>query len=344
MISAVCESIPIPGAALMAKSINAQAFTHSRDIYFGAGQYKPETHEGKKLLTHELTHVIQQTVSDNSISSLQLKENEGKSPESPCFKGQPTIEACFHGKHRMLVGEQDHDAVRRVQYALIAAGHEMPKTTRNGTAPPDGKYGEETSNAVIAFKNKYPKISPKDGVVGPLTSEALDEICKTKPCCPGDIEPPKHDIPPTQYNPPMILFPNELRGYTRPIIIKKPPHPEKEPPPTTEYITEKYSYLAPKGSFYPLNRVFNTLSVRAEIEANINLIPEPPKPEDPCRRGGASTKATITSEMQGFGTEDNFSLLREDNWKVTLSSGPCSNLPEFEYVPLTLNIDKLICQ
>jgi hypothetical protein len=45
----------------MAKSINAKAFAVGTDIAFGSGQYAPETKEGKSLLAHELTHVVQQT-------------------------------------------------------------------------------------------------------------------------------------------------------------------------------------------------------------------------------------------------------------------------------------------
>jgi Peptidase family M23/Domain of unknown function (DUF4157) len=48
------------GAARLARSVNAEAFTLGRDIVFGAGQYTPETKSGKSLLAHELTHVIQQ--------------------------------------------------------------------------------------------------------------------------------------------------------------------------------------------------------------------------------------------------------------------------------------------
>jgi len=47
-------------AARMAGAMNAQAFTLGHDVAFGAGQYKPETAYGKRLLAHELTHVIQQ--------------------------------------------------------------------------------------------------------------------------------------------------------------------------------------------------------------------------------------------------------------------------------------------
>jgi hypothetical protein len=45
----------------MNQSIQAQAFTHGKDIYFNSGKYSPDSSEGKTLLAHELTHVVQQT-------------------------------------------------------------------------------------------------------------------------------------------------------------------------------------------------------------------------------------------------------------------------------------------
>ena len=49
-------------AAEMARSVNARAVTRRRDILIGAGQYSPDTSAGKRLLAHELTHVVQQSV------------------------------------------------------------------------------------------------------------------------------------------------------------------------------------------------------------------------------------------------------------------------------------------
>jgi len=43
-----------------AQALNADAFTVDQDIVFGAGRYAPETPQGKRLLGHELTHVVQQ--------------------------------------------------------------------------------------------------------------------------------------------------------------------------------------------------------------------------------------------------------------------------------------------
>ncbi len=44
----------------MNNDLQAQAFTNGKDIYFNEGKYNPQTTEGKKLLAHELTHVVQQ--------------------------------------------------------------------------------------------------------------------------------------------------------------------------------------------------------------------------------------------------------------------------------------------
>jgi hypothetical protein len=47
-------------AIALTSEVNAQAFTHENHIFFNAGKYEPATPEGKKLLAHELTHVLQQ--------------------------------------------------------------------------------------------------------------------------------------------------------------------------------------------------------------------------------------------------------------------------------------------
>lgn len=48
-------------AAVLNRQLQAQAFTHGEDIYMGEGRYEPGTDAGKRLLAHELTHVVQQT-------------------------------------------------------------------------------------------------------------------------------------------------------------------------------------------------------------------------------------------------------------------------------------------
>lgn len=49
-----------PEADRAAKSVQAKAYTLGNHIVFAEGKYKPESSEGKHLLAHELTHVVQQ--------------------------------------------------------------------------------------------------------------------------------------------------------------------------------------------------------------------------------------------------------------------------------------------
>ncbi len=50
-----------PEAGQISRDLSAQAFTHGQDVYMGAGRYDPGSMAGKRLLAHELTHVVQQT-------------------------------------------------------------------------------------------------------------------------------------------------------------------------------------------------------------------------------------------------------------------------------------------
>ena len=47
-------------AAQLNEQLQARAFTVGNQIHFAAGQFRPETGEGRELLAHELTHTIQQ--------------------------------------------------------------------------------------------------------------------------------------------------------------------------------------------------------------------------------------------------------------------------------------------
>jgi hypothetical protein len=55
-----------------ARAVNARAFTVGRDVVFGTGQYAPGTSEGRRLLAHELTHVVQQKTSRYTLDAPEL--------------------------------------------------------------------------------------------------------------------------------------------------------------------------------------------------------------------------------------------------------------------------------
>jgi outer membrane protein OmpA-like peptidoglycan-associated protein len=77
-----------------AQDINAHAYTVGHNIVFGAGEFAPGSHEGRKLIAHELTHVVQQTGAAG-MNVCQSKDKRGLSTVIPNIQGviaQPTIQ------------------------------------------------------------------------------------------------------------------------------------------------------------------------------------------------------------------------------------------------------------
>jgi hypothetical protein len=72
-----------------AKSLGARAFTVGKSISFGAGQYAPESKEGKHLLAHELTHVVQQSTVDTSLPSRAALRVEALQQPRPADRLRP---------------------------------------------------------------------------------------------------------------------------------------------------------------------------------------------------------------------------------------------------------------
>lgn len=74
------------------RELNAQAFTHGRDIYFNKGKFDPDTDGGKRLLAHELTHVIQQD------GGIHRSCSDGKCED--CAEGWKTIRVTVFFRRR----------------------------------------------------------------------------------------------------------------------------------------------------------------------------------------------------------------------------------------------------
>src|SRR6185503_19886410 len=61
-----------------ARDLNAHAYTEGSGIVFGANKFSPNTQSGRRLLAHELTHVVQQErVPVTLQSQLQIGEVDG---------------------------------------------------------------------------------------------------------------------------------------------------------------------------------------------------------------------------------------------------------------------------
>ncbi|GAB2835103.1 eCIS core domain-containing protein [Ferruginibacter profundus] len=175
-------------AAKSAQSINALAYTSGNNIVFNSGQYSPGTDSGKRLLGHELTHVVQQ---NSSIQTKRIQRTIGDGHDLTAlrFKGDAILEGCFDNERVLKIGAKG-EAVRKLQQALVDAGFPLPKF---GV---DGDFGSETETSVRNFQNASPGLVV-DGIVGPQTMGSLDVLFTPAPPAPAPPAPaPPAPAPP----------------------------------------------------------------------------------------------------------------------------------------------------
>lgn len=70
-------------AVQLSKDLQAQAFTQGPDIYFNKGKYEPGSSGGRKLLGHEMAHVVQQGAALNQGDKSQPQLLRNTNSESP---------------------------------------------------------------------------------------------------------------------------------------------------------------------------------------------------------------------------------------------------------------------
>jgi hypothetical protein len=81
-----------------ARELNANAYTVGHNVVFGAGQFAPESMAGKRLLAHELTHVVQQASSPALFNFSPEKMNSGANAEQEAEESAEHILADFHNE------------------------------------------------------------------------------------------------------------------------------------------------------------------------------------------------------------------------------------------------------
>jgi hypothetical protein len=132
-------------AAESARSIGAAAYTVGSDIVFGAGHYAPHTTEGRWLLSHELTHTIQQG---------------GHARSSVGHDAAPSIHTRSHGLVQ-LVGE----------CAGKSKGACAGSCTHANGNPGTCRWSGTIANGCVCYEN--PRLSPLKQVLYDLIIAAL---------------------------------------------------------------------------------------------------------------------------------------------------------------------------
>jgi hypothetical protein len=80
-------------AADSARAVDAEAYTVGPHVVFGAGRYQPDSPGGRRLLAHELAHVIQQPATPTPSESL------GISDPSDASEREAAANAADHASH-----------------------------------------------------------------------------------------------------------------------------------------------------------------------------------------------------------------------------------------------------
>ncbi|SFG14263.1 DUF4157 domain-containing protein [Neptunomonas qingdaonensis] len=102
-----------------ARELGSQAYTVKQDIVFAAGRFAPQTYSGRRLLAHEMTHVVQQSGGRSADFSpvggerLQRKGESGKS-ESKSTKKLPNSSKDVSPVDFTPERSPGHDKVKRI--------------------------------------------------------------------------------------------------------------------------------------------------------------------------------------------------------------------------------------
>ena len=91
-----------------ARALNASAYTVGRNIVFGRSQYAPTTNDGRKLIAHELTHVIQQGHRDSHLASGPLPIDNSGEPGA-----EHAVERISSGQTAGQVGSSHGPSIQR---------------------------------------------------------------------------------------------------------------------------------------------------------------------------------------------------------------------------------------
>ncbi len=154
-------------AAESAQAVNALAYTVGNAIVFGAGQYRPDAVQGRQLVAHELTHILQQRSSLSSSSPEIIthahdhSETEAERIADQIASGQSTTPLARQPGSRLM---------RKLR--IDRPAEMLPN--------PTGQWLRQTNAETV--EGYLRRISPSGGVTVDRTS---GEVSMTTGYCPG---------------------------------------------------------------------------------------------------------------------------------------------------------------
>ncbi|HEY7126521.1 MAG TPA: DUF4157 domain-containing protein [Ktedonobacterales bacterium] len=96
-------------AAESAQAVNALAYTVGRDVVFGRGQYAPHTNTGRRLMAHELTHVVQQNAAIWGTQFLEVLSDDASEQEAQALSEHTAQQTSLARGHHFTTSTSVHN-------------------------------------------------------------------------------------------------------------------------------------------------------------------------------------------------------------------------------------------
>jgi len=153
-------------ASESARSVQAHAYTVGSDVVFQSGKYAPESESGKRMLAHELTHVVQQR--SGPVDGTPAEGGVKISHPSDSFE---------------QAAESTADRVMSAQPAAIAAASPAPTSVqREGDEEEDAlqgtfvqRQGDEEDDSLQGMFVQRESEEEEDAVQGTFVQRELDD-------------------------------------------------------------------------------------------------------------------------------------------------------------------------
>jgi len=139
-------------AADTAQSVQAKAFTVGNNIVFNSGQYVPNNDESKRLLAHELTHVIQQGQSGINNARVQRKPDKKIIEKKPAKKSNFTVDLSTPISNPKFKFNKTADQLNAWEKAVFNSKIKFEFST-NSVAMKSGETGSSVSSLSFSFEN-----------------------------------------------------------------------------------------------------------------------------------------------------------------------------------------------
>jgi hypothetical protein len=152
-----------PEADHLNRAVSAEAFTTGKDIFFREGKYDPGSNQGRKLLAHELTHVVQQrdappkqelTVSDPGDASEHQASEVADAVSSP--RAEPAAPVARQA-------QPEEEEKEEAPVARQAAGGEEEEEVATAVARQEAPEEEEQAATSRVDRQEAPAEEEEEG-------------------------------------------------------------------------------------------------------------------------------------------------------------------------------------